>query len=232
MSSGRIPEPEPPDAELGEAAESTGGKGLAIVGADALREPIGAEEPLEHLLGGLEQRTLEPVTGQQIAGVGVLDRERIAVAAIAEAELAFEVDRPDHIGASDRGLRPAWVSADLRSPAAGHAAVPDQDAMDGRGGGHLRRGMSLEEELVELAGAPAPMLTELEDLADHCGCRGMRALLGPMRAVGETVGAELGIAVEPFVAGLAADAVTPAELGEGGGGVLGIEHEALALVHG
>ena len=60
----------------------------------------------------------------------------------------------------------------------------------------------------------------------------MRALLGAMRAIGETVGAEPGVAVEPFVAGLAADAVAPAELGERRGSVLGIEHEALALVHG
>jgi hypothetical protein len=34
---------EPPDAELGEAAEGTGGKGLAIIGADALGEPVGPD---------------------------------------------------------------------------------------------------------------------------------------------------------------------------------------------
>jgi hypothetical protein len=60
----------------------------------------------------------------------------------------------------------------------------------------------------------------------------MRTLLGSMRAIGQAVGAQPGVAVEPLVAGLAADAVTPAELGEGGGGMLGIEHETLALVHG
>jgi hypothetical protein len=53
-----------------------------------------------------------------------------------------------------------------------------------------------------------------------------------MGAIGQTVGPEALVAIEPLVAGLAADAVTPTELGEGGGGVLGIEHEALALVHG
>jgi hypothetical protein len=60
----------------------------------------------------------------------------------------------------------------------------------------------------------------------------MRTLLGSMRAIGQAVGAQPGVAVEPLVAGLAADAVTPAELGEGSRGVLGIEHEALALIHG
>ena len=92
--------------------------------------------------------------------------------------------------------------------------------------------MSFEEQLVEFASAPAPMLTELENLADHRGGGRMRALLGAMRAIGQTVGAEPGVAVEPLVAGLAADAIAPAELGEGSGSVLGIEDKTLALVHG
>jgi hypothetical protein len=92
--------------------------------------------------------------------------------------------------------------------------------------------VSLEQELVKFAGAPAPGLAELENLANHRRGGGMRTPLGSMGAIGQAVGAEPGVAVEPLVAGLAADAIAPAELGEGGGGVLGIEHEALALVHG
>jgi hypothetical protein len=72
---GADPEAEPPDAELGEAAEGTGGKGLAIVGADPLGHAMGPEEALKDLLGRLEQRALEPLAGQEIAGVGLLDRE-------------------------------------------------------------------------------------------------------------------------------------------------------------
>jgi hypothetical protein len=67
---GTNPQPEPPDAELGEAAEGTGGKGLSIVRADPFGEPVGAEESPKDLLGGLEQRAVEPVTGQEIARVG------------------------------------------------------------------------------------------------------------------------------------------------------------------
>lgn len=103
---GANPQPEPPDTELGEAAECAGGKGLPIVRADPLREPVGAEEPPEDLVGRLQQRPLESLARQQIARVGVLDSERIAVAAIAQAELALEVDRPDDIGTGDRGLGP------------------------------------------------------------------------------------------------------------------------------
>jgi hypothetical protein len=92
--------------------------------------------------------------------------------------------------------------------------------------------MRVEEKLVELTGAPAPGPAELEDLADHGGCGGVRAGVGAMGAIGQALGAQTSIAVEPLVAGLATDVVAPAELGERRGGVLGIEHEALALVHG
>jgi hypothetical protein len=109
---------------------------------------------------------------------------------IAQAELALEVDRPDHVGASDGSLRSAGMGADLGASASADTAVPDQDAVDGRGGGDPGRGMSLEEQLVELAGAPAPSCTQLEDLADHRGRRRVGALLRPMGAIGQTVGPE------------------------------------------
>ena len=69
-------EAEPPDAELREAAERTGGNGRPIIRADPLREPVGAEEPTEDVLGRLEPRAVESLTGQEIARVGVLDGER------------------------------------------------------------------------------------------------------------------------------------------------------------
>jgi hypothetical protein len=124
------------------------------------------------------------------------------------------------------------MGSDPRAPGVTDATVPDQDAVNGRGGRHLGRRVRFEQELMKLAGTPAPGFAELEDLANHRGGRGMRALLGPVGAIGEAVGPEPGIAIEPLIAGLAADAVAPTELGEGSRGVLGIEHEALALVHG
>ena len=229
---GPHPEPEPPDAELGEAAEGAGGKGLPIVGANPLGESVGAEEAPKDLLGRLEQRTFEPVAGQQIARVGILDGERIAVAAIAELELSLEVDRPDGIGPGDRGLGAAGVRAELRAAAMPDAAVSHQDPMNGGNGGHPLGGMGLGQELMEFAGTPAPGFAELEDLANHRGRGGVGAGPGPVGAIGQALGTEPSITVEPLVAGLAADVVAPAELGERRGGVLGIEHETLAQVHG
>jgi hypothetical protein len=141
-------EPEPPDAGLGEAAEGAGGKGLPIVGANPLGESVGAEEAPKDLLGRLEQRTLEPVAGQPIARVGILDGERIAVAPIAELERSLEVDRPDGIGPGDRGLGAAGVRAELRAAPMPDAAVSHQDPMTGGNGGHPLGGMGLGQELV------------------------------------------------------------------------------------
>jgi len=90
----------------------------------------------------------------------------------------------------------------------------------------------VEQELVELAGAPAPGLSELENLMDDRRLSGVGTLLGPVGAIGEAVGPESGVACEPLVAGRPADAVAAAELGEGAPGGLGIENEALALIHG
>lgn len=120
----------------------------------------------------------------------------------------------------------------LRAPAARDAAMLDQDPVNRRSDGNLIGRVRVEEELVELAGAPAPGLPEGENLADEAGRGRMGAVLGPMGAVGETLGTETSVALEPLIAGLAADPLAPAELGEGCRGVLGVEHKSLALMHG
>ena len=47
-------EPEPPDAELGEAAEGAGSKGLPIIGANPLGQSVLPKESAKDLLGRLE----------------------------------------------------------------------------------------------------------------------------------------------------------------------------------
>ena len=56
--------------------------------------------------------------------------------------------------------------------------------------------------------------------------------LRTMRALEETLGSGGGIASEPLVAGLATDPIASAEFSKGAGGMLGVEHKALAFVHG
>jgi hypothetical protein len=73
---------------------------------------------------------------------------------------------------------------------------------------------------------------QLKDLANHRWGGGVGTLLGPMGAIGEAIGPERAIPSEPLVTRLPADAIAPAELGEGTGGRLGIQNEPLTLIHG
>jgi hypothetical protein len=90
---------QPPDGELGEIEQGIGaGEGHAVVGADGARQAALAEELLEGcdgevFAGGLERLAQE----QETRGV-VGDGERIAVAAVAELELALEVGAPEIVG--------------------------------------------------------------------------------------------------------------------------------------
>jgi hypothetical protein len=59
------------------------------------------------------------------------------------------------------------MSPNPGGPATRDAAMPDQDAMNRRSRRHMVGWVIVEQELVELAGPPAPHLPELEDLANH-----------------------------------------------------------------
>jgi hypothetical protein len=76
------------------------------------------------------------------------------------------------------------MGSDPGAPTVADAAMAHQDPVNGRGGRHLGGRVSLEEELVKLAGAPAPGLAELEDLANDRRGSGMRTLLRPMGVIG------------------------------------------------
>ena len=56
-------------------------------------------------------------------------------------------------------------------------------------------------------GAPAPRPTELQDLTNHGRRGGVGTGLRSMGAIAQALGAESGMAIEPLVAGLAADAM-------------------------
>jgi hypothetical protein len=88
-------EPEPPDGELGEIEQRIGtSEGDAIVGANGRRQAALDKQLLEGgecevLAGGLQSFAQE----QEARGM-VGDGERVAIAAVAELELALEVGAP------------------------------------------------------------------------------------------------------------------------------------------
>jgi hypothetical protein len=73
----------PPRGELAKASErDIRSERLTVVGADAVRQPIGLKEPAETGRGKLEPGTGQRPAVQQVTAVGVLHRERIAKGAI------------------------------------------------------------------------------------------------------------------------------------------------------
>jgi hypothetical protein len=121
-----------PDGESGKASQGTGGEGDAIVGADAVGQAKLVEEPGEVLLGELEGDGGVGVHPEQVAGGQIADRERKAVMAIPEAELALVVGGPDVVGPHRDGLGTTGVSAAEATLRAGKAS-PSQNAAGGGG---------------------------------------------------------------------------------------------------
>ena len=99
MRSMAMPSLQPPDGELGEVEQAVRtGEGNAVVGADGLGQAAFAEEPLEGGDGEVLAGRFQRLAQQQIARGVVGDGERIAVASVAELELALEVRAPEVVG--------------------------------------------------------------------------------------------------------------------------------------
>ncbi len=90
------PEPEPPDGEPGDIEEAVGaGKRHAVVGPDRLGQAALLEELFEGRNGEVLAGRFERLAEQEEARGVVGDGERVAIAAVAELELAFEVGAPE-----------------------------------------------------------------------------------------------------------------------------------------
>src|SRR3990172_9196718 len=227
------PEAHPPDVELREAVDAAGGKGHPVVGANRPRKAIGPEGALEdrpcpRAVGGRQ-----PEAGQQEARVLVRDRERIAGNAIARRELAFEVGGPEIVGFR-RGRRdPPRVLVGAPPPPLRDETSAGQQIADRTDGGPRAAGVPRPEIVQELASSPVGMLAargaeERGDLrADAVG-----AVVRGTTPVDEAATAILLEALQPLVAGLAADAIVGTELGHGVEPLPLIGDERGTLVHG
>jgi hypothetical protein len=88
------------------------------------------------------------------------------------------------------------------------------------------------EAAEDLACSPTGSLpAELEGSFEDVGRCGVRGRMGPVGAVFEAIRPVDLVALEPLVAGLAADVVTPAELGVREQTSLGLDDELLAFGH-
>src|SRR5206468_5439602 len=91
-------EPEPPDIELRQAMNPRRRERDAIVGADRVRQTLLAEQAGDDRSHAESLGREQTVTCEQVARVLVGHRERVAVHAIAGAEVALEVRGPEIVG--------------------------------------------------------------------------------------------------------------------------------------
>src|SRR5580658_9529643 len=141
------------------------------------------------------------------------DGERIAVAAVAELELALEVGAPQIVGiGAGRQRRPGGALA--RPAEAFDQAVAIEHGMDGAPGRHAHVAREPpHQELADLAGAPMRLAAlEADDQALDLGRQLVGVAHWPPRAVGQGFEPVLLVAIEDFVAGLARDAELATDL--------------------
>ena len=142
-----------PDGELRQAAEGGAGEGRPVVGADDKRESVFAEGALEDgtdlVEGGTEQR----LTGEQVAGTGVLDGEGVDADAVAGADPALEVGAPAVVGMDGllEGVVPRGRAAP--TPPTTDETGPIEDGSRGAGSGPAEVGIGGSEEGDQLLGA-------------------------------------------------------------------------------
>src|SRR6185503_19157869 len=89
---------DPPQREPGKTAQATGTKGLAVVGADRPRQPIGAKRTLARQACVRVSAAPKPLAAQEVATDGIAQRKRIAKLAVAHAKLPLEVRTPQVVG--------------------------------------------------------------------------------------------------------------------------------------
>src|SRR5207244_335935 len=88
---GQDAEADPPDRERREAPERLGGKGDAVIGADAPGQAVLLEEGLEDGASFDQRGAGECLTRQEQAAIAVGDCEREAVLPVAQLELTLVV---------------------------------------------------------------------------------------------------------------------------------------------
>jgi hypothetical protein len=114
-----------------------------------------------------------------------------------------------------------------------HEAFTDEVLVEGLGRGQGPLGVEGAETAEDLASSPrGSLLAELEGRLEDLRVGRVGAGMRPVGSVSEAVGAFELVAPEPLVAGLAADAVAAAQLGEREQAALGLNDESLAFGHG
>src|SRR5919109_322994 len=175
---------------------------------EGARQSVLAKEPIEDGLDAVALGGEQTVARQEIPGVLVGDRQRVAVDRVPRAEVTFEVGGPEIVGLSGQGRDDAGMLP-LPSP----APLLDQSATGqkiarGADGRPLRTRVARLKPGEELGRPPARMLaTHGTDHRGDVSSDTVGAVMRRPTPITQSEATALAEAREPFVARLAADAV-------------------------
>src|SRR5262245_22806200 len=129
----------------------------------------------------------QSLAAEQVTREAVSDGERIAVDAVACAELAFEVGSPDEVGSRHHRHGATGMTEATSTTSVRHQAVAFQDVADGASSWRRESRVPRAHDRQELLGAPRRMTpTNLEDRVNDTLCRSMRARARTTRSLEKT----------------------------------------------
>src|SRR6266540_504323 len=221
------------DRQLRQPARPARGKRRSIVGAQPMRKAELAECRIEHWPYVFGVGARHRLAAQQIPAVGVAQRQRLAMRAVAGQEPALEIDAPHII------RRPAMRKRRARWRAAATQTAPDRQALaveqrpDRAGDRPWRLRCAPLKPCPHLHRSPGRMRpphrqATLGALLRHR----LRMMQRRARAVHQTFNARFSIALKPLVAALPAHTEAPAHRRKRLFSCLNHHHKAHPLVHG
>ena len=226
-------EADPVEVQARQPAERmTAGEGRPVVGAEGPRAPVRLKDPIKDRLSACRRRRRQRLAGQNVAGEGVLDRERIAVRAALQPKLALEIGRPDRARPLGTDRRAARVDGATSASARPDAPGVLQDLVDGAASRPPGLRVAALKQSSKLAGAPGRLLVSG---GNHGSAHRVRGSVGAVargsRAVGERWKAPLFEAGLPLVPGRPRDPEAGAELCHGKDALLEGKNKLRAFGH-
>jgi hypothetical protein len=196
----------------------------AVVGANGTGQAELPEEALEVRVHRERLGGAQALAGEQIARVEIRDCEGIAVFAVAGAELALEVGRPEIVRGVRRGRHDARMRGAISAPARFDQSGAFEHVARGADRGLAHSRVPKAEPVHEFLRAPVTVLAsrlaeERRDLVRHL----VRAVVGRAARIGQALPTLPIVAGHPFVAHTTTDLEPGAELGHReAAGVIGI----------
>ena len=221
------------DREKRQAAGATRGKRRSIVGAQSKRQAELPERCFQHRPDVIRISSRHRLAAQQIAAVGVAQRQRLATRPVAGHEPAFEVDAPPVIGRRALPKRRArWRAAPAQTALDRQAFAIEQLADRARGRPPHPRSV-LRKPAANLHRPPGRMRPAhgnalFGDPRRHC----LRMMQRRARMVLQPLHTLITIALKPFVARLATHAEAPTQAGKRFLVFRSRHHKAHPLFHG